>query len=169
MLYEYHVSRSVRYYPRFSVTSVGLGTYYPRIRRSTCNSLFGSMSAAAWIQTHQTLLSKWTGTEFTKDVNTSILEETQWRNLWRILTDWLKKSPFILVRHLTLSSATLIHSVPSRHILSIILPAKWPLSFVFLHQKLVSIRLSLLCHAFYMFRQFLPPSTDRPNNICGRV
>ena len=118
MLYEYQVSRSVRYYPRFSVTSVGLGTYYPRIRRSTCNSLFGSMSAAAWIQTHQTLLSKWTGTEFTKDVNTSILEETQWRNLWRILTDWLKKSPFILVRHLTLSSATLIHSVPSRHISS---------------------------------------------------
>jgi len=25
----YHVIYSVRYYPRFSVTAVGLGTYYP--------------------------------------------------------------------------------------------------------------------------------------------
>ena len=32
----YHVIYSVRYYPRFSVTAVGLGTYYPWIRRSTC-------------------------------------------------------------------------------------------------------------------------------------
>jgi len=32
----YGVIYSVRYYPRFSVTAVGLGTYYPRIRRSTC-------------------------------------------------------------------------------------------------------------------------------------
>jgi hypothetical protein len=27
---------SVRYYPRFHVTAVGLGTYYPWIRGSTC-------------------------------------------------------------------------------------------------------------------------------------
>jgi hypothetical protein len=33
---SYDVIYSVRYYPRFSVTAVGLGTYYPRIRRSTC-------------------------------------------------------------------------------------------------------------------------------------
>ena len=32
----YHAIYSVRYYPRFSVTAVGLGTYYPWIRRSTC-------------------------------------------------------------------------------------------------------------------------------------
>jgi len=32
MLHEYHVIYSVRYYPRFHVTAVGLGTYYPRIR-----------------------------------------------------------------------------------------------------------------------------------------
>ena len=30
----YHVIYSVRYYPRFHVTAVGLGTYYPRIRGS---------------------------------------------------------------------------------------------------------------------------------------
>jgi hypothetical protein len=28
MLHEYHVIYSVRYYPRFHVTAVGLGTYY---------------------------------------------------------------------------------------------------------------------------------------------
>jgi hypothetical protein len=32
MLHEYHVICSVRYYPRFHVTAVGLGTYYPWIR-----------------------------------------------------------------------------------------------------------------------------------------
>jgi hypothetical protein len=32
----YHVIYSVRYYPRFRVTAVGLGTYYPRIRGSAC-------------------------------------------------------------------------------------------------------------------------------------
>ena len=31
MLHEYHVIYSVRYYPRFHVSAVGLGTYYPRI------------------------------------------------------------------------------------------------------------------------------------------
>jgi len=31
----YDVIYSVRYFPRFSVTAVGLGAYYPRIRRST--------------------------------------------------------------------------------------------------------------------------------------
>jgi len=29
---SYHVIYSVRYYPRFHVTAVGLGTYYPWIR-----------------------------------------------------------------------------------------------------------------------------------------
>jgi hypothetical protein len=32
----YHVIYSFRYYPRFSVTAVGLGTYYLWIRWSTC-------------------------------------------------------------------------------------------------------------------------------------
>jgi hypothetical protein len=37
MLHEYHVIwHSFRYYSRLSVTAVGLGTYYPRIRPSTC-------------------------------------------------------------------------------------------------------------------------------------
>ena len=36
MLHEYHVIYSVRYYPRFHVTAVGLGTYYPWIRGSAC-------------------------------------------------------------------------------------------------------------------------------------
>jgi hypothetical protein len=31
---------SVRYYPRFHVTAVGLGTYYPRIRGSACTTQF---------------------------------------------------------------------------------------------------------------------------------
>ena len=33
----YHVIYSVRYYPRFHVTAVGLGTYYPWIRGSACS------------------------------------------------------------------------------------------------------------------------------------
>ena len=32
----YHVIYSFRYYLRFHVTAVGLGTYYPWIRRSAC-------------------------------------------------------------------------------------------------------------------------------------
>ena len=32
----YHVIYSVRYYPRFHVTAVGLATYYPWIRGSAC-------------------------------------------------------------------------------------------------------------------------------------
>jgi len=36
MLHEYHVIYSFRYYSRFHVTAVGLGTYYPWIRRSAC-------------------------------------------------------------------------------------------------------------------------------------
>ena len=35
-LQEYHVIYSVRYYPRFHVTVVGLGTYYPRIWGNYC-------------------------------------------------------------------------------------------------------------------------------------
>jgi len=31
-----YMTYSFRYYPRFHVTAVGLGTYYPRIRRSGC-------------------------------------------------------------------------------------------------------------------------------------
>jgi hypothetical protein len=31
MLHEYHVTYSVRYYPLFHVTAVGLRTYYPQI------------------------------------------------------------------------------------------------------------------------------------------
>jgi hypothetical protein len=38
MLHEYHVIYSVRYYPRFHVTAVRLGTYYPWIRRHYCNT-----------------------------------------------------------------------------------------------------------------------------------
>jgi len=40
MLHEYRVIYSVRYYPRFSATAVGLGTYYPWIRRSICTVIF---------------------------------------------------------------------------------------------------------------------------------
>jgi hypothetical protein len=36
LLHAYHVIYSVRYYPRFHVTVVGLGTYYPRIRGHYC-------------------------------------------------------------------------------------------------------------------------------------
>jgi len=32
----YHVIYSVRYYPRFHVTVIGLRTYYPRIQESAC-------------------------------------------------------------------------------------------------------------------------------------
>jgi hypothetical protein len=35
MLHGYHVLYSVRYYPQFHVTAVGLGTYYPWIRGHT--------------------------------------------------------------------------------------------------------------------------------------
>jgi hypothetical protein len=46
MLHEYHVIYSVRYYPRFHVTAVGLGTYYPWIRGHTCtpNNLSATVS-----------------------------------------------------------------------------------------------------------------------------
>jgi hypothetical protein len=33
MVHEYHVTYSVRYYPRFHVSAVGLGTYCPQVRR----------------------------------------------------------------------------------------------------------------------------------------
>jgi hypothetical protein len=36
MLHKYHVIDSVRYYPQFHVTAVGLGTYYPWIRGHYC-------------------------------------------------------------------------------------------------------------------------------------
>ena len=36
----YDIIYSIRYYPRFSTTAVGLGTYYTRIRRSTCTRFF---------------------------------------------------------------------------------------------------------------------------------
>jgi hypothetical protein len=39
MLHEYHVIYRVRYYPRFHVNAVGLGTYYPWIWGHYCNSL----------------------------------------------------------------------------------------------------------------------------------
>jgi hypothetical protein len=36
MSHEYHIIYSVQYYPRFHVTAVGLGTYYPWIRWHYC-------------------------------------------------------------------------------------------------------------------------------------
>jgi ribosomal protein S27AE len=36
MLHEYHIIYSVRYYPRFHVTAVGLGMYQPWIRGHNC-------------------------------------------------------------------------------------------------------------------------------------
>jgi len=36
----YHVINNVWYYPRFYVTAVGLGTYYPWIRGSACTGNF---------------------------------------------------------------------------------------------------------------------------------
>jgi hypothetical protein len=36
MLHEYHVIYSVRYYPRFHIPAVGLGTYYSWIRGHYC-------------------------------------------------------------------------------------------------------------------------------------
>jgi hypothetical protein len=41
MLHEYHVIHSIRYYPRFHITAVGVGTYYPLIRGHYC-SLFAN-------------------------------------------------------------------------------------------------------------------------------
>ena len=38
MLHEYHVIYGVRYYPRFHVTAVHLGTYCTRLRGSACIS-----------------------------------------------------------------------------------------------------------------------------------
>ena len=38
MLHKYHVIYSIRYYPRFHVNAVGLGTYYPWIRGSASTS-----------------------------------------------------------------------------------------------------------------------------------
>jgi hypothetical protein len=31
---------SVRYYPRYHITDVGLGTYYPWIQRHICNTFY---------------------------------------------------------------------------------------------------------------------------------
>jgi len=50
MVHEYHVIYSVRYYPRLSVAAVGLGTYYPWIRRSTCIYLLSSIFQGFQIQ-----------------------------------------------------------------------------------------------------------------------
>jgi hypothetical protein len=50
MLYEYHVIYSVRYYPRFHVTAVGFGTYYPWIRGHYCGEIL--------IQIHPTIKSR---------------------------------------------------------------------------------------------------------------
>jgi len=46
-----HVIYSVRYYSRFHVNAVGLGTYYPRIRGSACIyiEIYGLHKAAAMI------------------------------------------------------------------------------------------------------------------------
>jgi hypothetical protein len=44
MLHEHHVIYSVRYYPRFHITAVGLGTYYPWIR--TEKTFLCNMSSA---------------------------------------------------------------------------------------------------------------------------
>jgi hypothetical protein len=41
MLHEYHVIYSVRYYPRFHITAVGLATYYPWILGHYCISFLG--------------------------------------------------------------------------------------------------------------------------------
>jgi hypothetical protein len=38
MLHEYHVIYNMRYYSRFHTTAVGLGTFYPWIRRHWCNT-----------------------------------------------------------------------------------------------------------------------------------
>jgi hypothetical protein len=38
MLHEYHVTYCVRYYTRFHVTAVGLGTYYPWVPGHYCVS-----------------------------------------------------------------------------------------------------------------------------------
>jgi len=50
----YHVMYSFRYYPRFHVTVVGLGTYYPRIGGSACvwHRVFwvsGVCSSVQWV------------------------------------------------------------------------------------------------------------------------
>ena len=47
MLHEYRVVYSVRYYPRFPVTVLGIGTYYPRIRKSTCNFIVMNWATCA--------------------------------------------------------------------------------------------------------------------------
>jgi hypothetical protein len=38
-LHRYHVIHSVRYYPRFHVTALGLGTYYPWMRGCYCKQI----------------------------------------------------------------------------------------------------------------------------------
>jgi hypothetical protein len=48
LLHEYHVIYSVRYYSRFHVTAVGLGTYYRWIRGHTGTHLYSSILAFAW-------------------------------------------------------------------------------------------------------------------------
>jgi hypothetical protein len=45
MLHEYHVIYSVRYYPRFHLTAVGLGKYYVWIRGYYCICYFSQLFA----------------------------------------------------------------------------------------------------------------------------
>jgi hypothetical protein len=47
LLYEYHVIYSFRYYPRFQVITVGLGTYYPWVRGHYC-ILFICVNVTLW-------------------------------------------------------------------------------------------------------------------------
>jgi len=45
----YHVIYSVRYYLRFHVTAVGLGTYYPRIWWSACTCVLAfCVASVVW-------------------------------------------------------------------------------------------------------------------------
>jgi hypothetical protein len=56
MFNEYHVIYSVRYYPWFHVTTVGLGTYYLWIQGSACTLV---MLLWWWLQKRSKHVGKW--------------------------------------------------------------------------------------------------------------
>jgi hypothetical protein len=58
MLHEYHVVYSVRYYPRFNITAVGLGMYYQWIRGHYYIYVMSHFRRSAFVEACLCILSK---------------------------------------------------------------------------------------------------------------
>jgi hypothetical protein len=71
MLREYYVMYGVRYYSRFNVTAVGLGTYYPLIRGQhfTYEYIYISMACQGTTLQRPVKASRESGALFCEEIN----------------------------------------------------------------------------------------------------